>query len=142
MRGWSHDQTGEIPAAVPGVPEVQGAGGDAGDRRLSGQGLGGGSSGAARVLRLRCSRRRCRADPLVACISTASPPSASRRYCCHGLRWGRRFRAASYVDTSDTRGPGRPLLPSMLSATVPALAGLLVEKGLTASLERTALAHL
>jgi hypothetical protein len=42
-----------------------------------------------------------------------------------------------YVDTSDTRGLGRPLLPSMLSATVPALAGLLVEKGLTASLGST-----
>jgi hypothetical protein len=43
----------------------------------AGQGGGGGGfSAAAWVARLRCSRRRSRAEPLVACISTASTPAA------------------------------------------------------------------
>jgi hypothetical protein len=39
-------------------------------------GGGGGFSGVARPARLRCSRRRSRAEPLVACISTAATPAA------------------------------------------------------------------
>jgi hypothetical protein len=50
----------------------------AGRPACNGTGQGGGGGGfsvAARLARLRCSRRRSRAEPLVACISTASTPA-------------------------------------------------------------------
>ena len=54
-------------------------------------GGGGGFSAAARLARLRCSRRRSRAEPLVACISTASTPAARP----HGGRIYGMFRIVS-----------------------------------------------